>query len=359
MGLTDNGRGGWDVVPPAFRFDIKIEEDLIEEVARLVGYSEIPRTPELSARVLADSSELTVPEDELVDILVARGYQEVITYSFIDQTLQSAMFPDIEPVALANPISQEMGVMRYSLWPGLLGTARANVHRQQPRQRLFEVGNQFEHAVDGVTETTVLAGLVSGARFPERWDNVDTAADFFDVKGDLEALIARTGRLGMTRWISETHPALHPGKTAQLLVDDQPAGWLGSLHPQLAGKFELDHPPVLFSLSLQHLRRARLTRYAMPSRFPALRRDLSVVVNEDVAAETIIREVKAAAGPVLREVLIFDVYRGEGIDSSRKSIALGLILQETSRTLTDDDAEGTVGSVVMSLVEKLGATIRK
>jgi phenylalanyl-tRNA synthetase beta chain len=220
------------------------------------------------------------------------------------------------------------------------------------------VGNQFDHAAEGVVETAVLAGLVSGGRFPERWEKVDAEADFFDVKGDLEALIARSGRGGEARWIPEPHPALHPGKTARILVDGQPAGWLGSLHPEMAAKLELGQPPVLFCLSLEQMLRARVPRYHTPSRFPGLRRDLAVIVDEHVSAETIINYVKAAAGPVLKEVLVFDVYRGQGIDSSRKSIALGLILQETSRTLTDDDAEGIVGSVVVSLVEKLGATIR-
>jgi phenylalanyl-tRNA synthetase beta chain len=359
MTMVSDGPERWQVTPPSFRFDIRIEEDLVEEVARLVGYDAIPRTPAPTAASLASCTEQAVPEDELVDILVARGYQEAITYSFIHEKLQRLLFPDVTPVRLANPISQDMGVMRHSLWPGLLTAARANLHRQAQRQRLFELGCQFEKGDEGVTETPILAGIATGSRWPERWwDNERAAVDFYDVKADLEALVARTGRSEDVNWVRAEHPALHPGQSAQLRLNDHSAGWLGALHPVLGTKLEMNQPAILFALSLDVLLAARLPRYLRLSKFPALRRDLAVVVDEDVDAATVVAYARQAAGSALSDIIVFDVYRGQGIDSSRKSIALGLILQETSRTLTDHDAEGTVGSVVERLTKKLGATIR-
>ncbi len=359
MTMVSDGAERWQVTPPPFRFDIRIEEDLVEEIARLVGYDAIPLTPAPTAASLASCTEHAVEEDELVDILVARGYQEAITYSFIDEKLQRLLFPDVTPVGLANPISQDMGVLRHSLWPGLLSTARANLHRQAQRQRLFELGCEFDEGAEGITETPILAGIAAGSRWPERWwDSERSTVDFYDVKADLEALVARTGRHQQVDWVRAEHPALHPGQSAQLRLGDQSAGWLGTLHPVVSAKLEIDQPVVLFALRLDVLLTARLPHYVRLSKFPALRRDLAVVVDEDVDAATVVAHAREAAGSALSDIIVFDVYRGRGIDSSRKSIALGLILQETSRTLTDHDAEGTVGSVVKRLTEKLGATIR-
>jgi len=358
MGVTADGGNAWHVTPPSFRFDLEIEEDLIEEVARLVGYDNIPAAPEYGVSTLGRASEDEIDGDAFADLLVTRGYAEIISYSFIDAALGDLINPGAPPERLANPISSDLNVMRRSLWPGLLSTAAQNLSRQQERLRLFEIGPQFEVGVEDTTESMVVAGLACGARWPEHWGQTSDEIDFFDVKNDVEALVDLGRRSSELRFLAAEHPALRPGRAARVELGGTEAGWMGELHPVAQRAFDLKKTPILFALRVESLTKALLPAYQSYSKFPSLRRDLAVVVANDVEAERVVACVRDAAGSSLQNVNIFDVYRGPGIDSSRKSIGLGLILQDSYRTLTDEDADRTVAAVVEHLKSELGATIR-
>ncbi len=350
--------GSWTVTPPAFRFDLRIEEDLIEEVARMVGYDNIPVVPDLHAGHLGTENESRFSEERLADLLAARGYSEIISYSFVDEELEAAINPGSEIARLANPISSELGVLRRSLWPGLLKTASQNLSRQQSRMRLFETGVQFSVRSGKIEENRVVAGLSVGSRYPENWDGDSPDADVFDIKTDIEAIFAATGRTNELKFEMAEHPALLPGQTARIVLGDKAIGWLGSIHPALQKKLELKTHAVLFALRLDETLNASVPTYRRYSKYPSVRRDLALLVSEDVTAERIVESVKEQAGDILQDIIIFDIYRGKGIDSRLKSVALGLILQDTSRTLTDADVDRMVGSVTEHLGRVLGATIR-
>jgi phenylalanyl-tRNA synthetase beta chain len=353
---------GWRVTPPAFRFDVAIEEDLIEEIGRMIGYGEIPSTPGAPTAVLGLATETRVSRDHIADVLAARGYAEIVTYSFVDPALDGAVAPDAKAAALANPIASDMAVLRSSLWPGLISTARENLSHQRARFKLFEIGQQFEAVGAGVRETAVVAGLAVGTRTPEHWDGQGPDVDFFDVKGDLEALLQSTGRRSEFRFTTETHPALSSGRTASIVLDGATVGWLGALHPNLQKR--LDRPQhasggaIAFALQIEPAFGSRVPAFRSYSKFPSIRRDLAVVVDEQTPVATITRVAGEAAGQWLQHVVVFDVYRGSGVDSSRKSIGLGLILQDVSRTLTDADADQTMQKVMARLERELGARIR-
>jgi len=348
----------WQVTPPSFRFDIAIEEDLIEEVGRMVGYDHIPATPGSVTERLGLASETVVRGDHLADRLIARGYTEVVTYSFIDPELETAVNPGTRPVELANPIASDMAVLRRSLWPGLINVARLNLSHQRQRFRLFELGPQFVAAADGVEQTTVLAGLVIGSRSPEHWDGATPDLDFFDVKGDVEALLCLTGRADEFRFEVATHPALCPGRTARISLDGHTVGWLGTLHPDLQGRVDKKRTAVLFALQVDAAFAAMVPTFRSYSKFPSIRRDIAIIVDEHVGADALKAAARTAAGELLKDVIVFDVYRGKGIDSRRKSIGLGLILQDASRTLTDEDADKTMRSVMLRLEHEFGAALR-
>ncbi|HET7608718.1 MAG TPA: phenylalanine--tRNA ligase subunit beta, partial [Gammaproteobacteria bacterium] len=241
---------GWRVTPPAFRFDIAIEEDLIEEVGRLFGYDAIPATPGEVVERLGLASEKAVEADDIADLLAARGYAEAITYSFVDAALDALVEPGSPPVALANPIASDMAVLRQSLWPGLINAARLNVTHQRQRLRLFEIGPQFAAAGQGVTQHGVVAGLALGTRAAEHWDGAGPEVDYFDVKGDVEAVLRLTGAAGEFHFEAATHPALSPGRTARIVRGDRTAGWLGALHPELAKRIDKKRSAVVFALQL-------------------------------------------------------------------------------------------------------------
>ncbi|MDD9996672.1 MAG: phenylalanine--tRNA ligase subunit beta [Rhodospirillaceae bacterium] len=352
-------RDGWSAVPPQFRFDLQIEEDLVEEVGRLTGYDNIPVVAEQSPRHVGLSTETKLPDERIADALCARGYSEVVTYAFVDRELADAVNPGADHVSLTNPLSQEMGVMRHSLWPGLLLAAQHNRSRQQARVRLFEIGTQFARGADGVRESQVLAGLAIGAYMPEHWEGGARDVDFFDVKSDMEAILALAGRAVDADFRHADHPALAAGKSARLMLGDEGVGWLGVLHPRLQGRMGWKRPAILFAMQLERAARARVPRYREYSKFPSLRRDIAAVVDDDVSADRLLQCVRRAAGDVLHDVTIFDIYRGRGIDSGRKSVALGLILQDRSRTLTDTEADRIVASTTRQLERDLKATIRE
>lgn len=348
--------GGWRVQPPSYRFDLALEADLIEELARVQGYEHLPaRLPTLVARArITPETQLGV--SRLRTVLVDRDYQEVITYSFVDPKLQSAVDPDTEALRLANPISAEMAVMRTSLWPGLLQTVAYNQNRQQSRLRLFEIGRRFLPDGKGMAQEPMLAGAVTGAASPEQWGVATRGADFYDAKADIEALFSLGGR--DARFVKGRHAALHPGQTAAIHCGEECVGYLGTAHPSLAAALGLTQPVVLFELRLTALTARALPRFRGISRFPAIRRDIAVVLNADVEAQTVLDRISAAAGELLAKLELFDEYRGEGIDSGRKSLAMGLTLQDSSRTLKEAEVDEVVGRIIAALRDDLGAHLR-
>jgi phenylalanyl-tRNA synthetase beta chain len=359
LGMTaEAGPAGWKVTPPSWRFDVEIEEDLIEEVARVHGYDSVPEIPARGDTTFSPVTETRVPDRTVAATLIDRGYQEVVSYSFVGRELQSALFPEAEAICLDNPISSEMTDMRVSLWPGLLGALRQNLSRQQDRVRIFEAGLKFFMEADEIRQVNCLAGLVAGPRLQEQWGADSTAVDFFDAKGDLEAVLATTGRPDQFRFVAEKHPALHPGQRARVYRGDIPVGWIGALHPTQMANLSINIIPYLYEIDTDIAFESTVPEFTPISRFPAVRRDLAVLVDERISSESLTKAVIEGAGPMLREVRIFDVYRGDRIDFGLKSVALGLILQETSRTLTDDDADGVVSAVISRLERKLKARIR-
>ncbi|MGC8519684.1 MAG: phenylalanine--tRNA ligase subunit beta [Steroidobacteraceae bacterium] len=352
---------GWEVVPPTHRFDIALEADLIEEVARIVGYEAIEERDALAAERIRALPEFVPVERAVLELLATRGYQEAITYAFVDPQLQQQLFGDRSAPRLANPIASDLSVMRISLWPGLLGAALENQRRQRDRIRLFEHGARFEQR-DGVThEIETVSGVVCGPRMPEQWGlprSMHEAADFFDVKGDLEALFAALSPGALFSFVPQEHPSLHPGRSARVLRTGEPIGWIGELHPSRVRDLQFVHAPVLFELDWAALALDR-PAYREISRQPHVRRDLAVVVDESVPLSRLAERVALSGSSLLRDLRVFDVYRGPGIEDGRKSVALGLIFQDFSRTLTDDDVARLVGAVVADLRVSFNASIRE
>ncbi|HLJ38316.1 MAG TPA: phenylalanine--tRNA ligase subunit beta [Steroidobacteraceae bacterium] len=355
------GKGGWRVTPPAHRFDIAIEADLIEEVARLTAWEEIPETDATVPQCFRRLPEELPAERTVLESLAARGYTEAITYAFVDPKLQQKLFPGKAALALSNPIASDLSVMRVSLWPGLLRAALENQRRQQDRIRLFEYGTRFEVTGNATHEIEALAGVACGARLPEQWGvskDARGAADFYDVKADVTALVLETGAAETFTFEAATCAALHPGRSARVLRRGIPVGWVGELHPALVKELDFTYVPVLFELDMAALAVKR-AEYQEISRFPQVRRDLAVVVDESVTLSALAERVTLASSSLLRGLRVFDVYRGPGLEPGRKSIALGLIFQAISRTLTDEDVERLMTSVVRDLRESLNARIRE
>jgi phenylalanyl-tRNA synthetase beta chain len=329
---VDGSAPAWSVTPPSWRFDISIEEDLIEEVARLYGFDNIPEQNEIAAQRMQPWTETHVRNERAADLLVDRGYQEAITYSFTEPATQALLQPG-PAFALANPISAELAVMRASLWPGLLQALGSNQRRQQQRVRLFEVGRRY-NGTDGA-ETEVVAGVVAGSALPEQWGAETTKVDFFDVKADVAALLDLTGEAAQFRFVPERHPALHPGQSARILRGERCVGWLGALHPEHSRRLDLTYPVFVFEVETQ----AGLTRdiavFAEISKYPAIGRDIAVIVDEGLAVQRLVDTVREAAGALLQALTVLSVYRWRQFEKGKKSIALGLQLLDTSRNLTD------------------------
>ena len=359
LGMTVVEQGAdWQVQSPTYRFDVAIEADLIEEIGRVYGYSRLPSVPlqgSLEVQPLIESDNTI---DELCNVLVSRGYQEAVTYSFIDPQLQARINPDLTPVPLANPLSTEMAEMRTSLWPGLLNAVQYNLHRQKSRLRFFEHGLRFYSQDGAIRQDMMLAGVITGAQLPEHWDGKGEPVDFYDMKGDVEALLALTGNVRNFVLVAAEHPALHPGQCARITSGTNTVGWMGRIHPQIASHLDLTLDTFVFELEFATLVSGRLAQFKPISRFPSIRRDLAVVVDHDLGVAELQAVVEQAAGELLQALLIFDVYRGKGIETGRKSIAFGLILQDYSRTLTEQDIEAVVTQVTDQLGNKFGATLR-
>lgn len=344
---------GWRVQPPSWRFDLALEVDLIEELARLVGYEQIPARSIQTTLALRPQSETRQPLGGLRQRLIARGYQEAVTYSFIDRGLQSAVQPELAPAELVNPISAELSVMRTSLMSGLLRALSYNLNRQQYRVRLFETGLRFLVTDAGLKQTETLALLASGRRAPESWSESGEAVDFYDLKGDLET-VAGAG----LEFARGEHPALHPGQCAAVHKNGHLIGHIGTLHPDLQRRLDIDQPVVLAELDLAPLLSTELPRFKALSRFPEVRRDIAVVVDRSLAAADLLAIVRDMAGDYLTNLRLFDTYEGKGIDPQRKSLGLGLTFQHSSRTLNEDEINDAVARVVAALNTHFGATLR-
>jgi phenylalanyl-tRNA synthetase beta chain len=350
---------GWLVEPPGFRFDIRIEADLIEEIGRIYGYNRLPSVSLLGAMEVQAVAETDIGLTDFCDVLVARGYQEAVTYSFVDEAMQAQINPAMVPVKLANPISSEMAEMRTSLWTGLLKAVQHNVHRQKTRLRFFEHGLRFYAGDDGVIQQDImLAAVITGSRLPESWDGKEQPVDFYDLKNDLEALLQLGGDTQRFTFSGREHPALHPGQTAAVECEGKTIGWLGRIHPVLASRLDISADTCLFELQYESVNTSQIAEFKSISRYPSIRRDLAFVVDDNLEAGVLQAAVKEVAGDLLQQMTVFDVYQGKGIETGRKSIAFGLILQDNSRTLTEQDIEAVVDNVTTQLGDKFAATLR-
>lgn len=360
--VTDTG-DAWVTQIPSYRFDISIEEDLIEEVARVYGYDNLPVKAPSASLLIQSRPEGEINLRQIRSLLTARGYQEAITYSFIDPRWSQAFDPENQPIALANPISADLAVMRTSLLPGLAKALSHNQKRQQPRVRLFESGLRFIKQGENTLQEPMLAGLISGNRQLEAWTNKAEAVDFYDIKGDFEALIALGRKPDQWQFRPASHPALHPGQSAEILHQSadgswQSAGWIGALHPQLMKALDIRGHALVFEVTLSSVMDGKVQRFGSLSRFPEMRRDLALLVDESVAVGALLQEAQNQGGEWLQKVTLFDVYQGQGIPEGKKSLALGLTWQHPSRTLTDEEINTQVNQVVTAFSQGFAAELR-
>jgi len=358
--LNDDG-STWHLTVPSWRFDLEIEADLVEEIARIYGYNNLPLTTPEAPLAVAPGNEASVPLEAIQSTLVDRDYHEAVTYSFVDPAIQGRITPHIAAVPVANPISADLALMRTSLWPGLIAALRHNRNRQQKRIRLFETGLRFlpgKSGPDGLIQERICAGLVSGSRMPDNWSQVQESVDFFDIKSDVEALLALTGDITTFRFDAAEHPALHPGQSARISRDGAEVGYLGRLHPRVQKDLDIDQTVFLFELQLAPLQRARLPAFQEISREPEVKMDIAIFVDQSIAVQALVDTVRQEAGSYLVDLKVFDVYQGKGIENNRKSVALGLTFQHKSRTLRDAEVTDAVTAVVRSLRENYGAELR-
>ena len=350
------GAGGIVATPPTWRFDLAIEEDLVEEIARIHGYEHVPAAAPRAAVPMLALREGERSRFDLRHLLAALGYQEVINYSFVPEEWEEDFAGQRAPVRLANPIASPMGAMRTTLLGGLMQTLRGNLNRGEARVRVFEIGRCFEgEAADVAVQPERVAALAFGTRWPEQWAEKGAAVDFFDAKGDVEALAGRRQDIGFE---SASHPAAHPGRCAAVTWQGRPIGAVGELHPRLQQKYELPSPPVFFELLAAPLLDGAIPAFAGLSRMPAVRRDIAFSVAESVPSGAILKALRRALPPLVREVEVFDLYRGKGVDAGEKSLALRIVMQDTDRTLTDSEVEAQVASARDLLREQFKAKPR-
>jgi len=358
LGMAVNAQtDGWQITPPGFRFDIAIEADLIEEIARIYGYNNLPSSRLLMRSELSSATEALLPIDRVKDLLVDRGYQEAVTYSFVDEDIQKAVAPEDEAIRLKNPISSELAVMRTTLWCGLLKAALYNTNRQHTRVRLFETGLRFIKKEGEIQQQKMLAGLVLGDVYCEQWGEKTRKVDFFDIKADLQAIFTLKGC--EAHFLSGSQSALHPGQTAKILSSEgKQIGWIGMLHPLLEKQLGFDTQVYLFELDQDLLLNKRIPVFKSLSKYPSVKRDLALIVNENITANEIINCIKNSEEPTLQDVIIFDIYRGKGIENGSKSIALTLVMQDDAQTLTESEIDAIVNRLLNKLTNEKNAKLR-
>jgi phenylalanyl-tRNA synthetase beta chain len=333
-----------------------IEADLIEEVARVYGYNNLPSTNPVASMEIPANAEVQRPLSILRRHMVSRGYQEAITYSMIEPGLLAKFDDQNKPVELVNPISADMAVMRTTLWPGLVKALQHNQNRQQSRIRLFETGQRFVPSDQGLQQQDVFAGLIYGSRNPESWHGKAENVDYFDIKGDLETLLEIGGQ--RFSFVATEHLALHPGQSAAIQLDGAVVGYVGAMHPGLVKDLGLQGPVFMFEVDLAAISLGVLPAYQTLSKFPEMRRDLAIVLDQKTSVAEVTSVIESSAGKWLNAVRLFDVYQGQGIENGQKSLALGLTWQHPERTLTDDEVNQWVEQVVTHLAENAGASLR-
>ncbi|TPG62662.1 phenylalanine--tRNA ligase subunit beta [Ewingella americana] len=351
----------WTAVAPSWRFDMQIEEDLVEEVARVYGYNNIPDVPVKANLEMTKHREANLSLKRVKNLLVDRGFQEAITYSFVDPKIQSLLHPGEEALILPSPISVEMSAMRLSLWTGLLTSAVYNQNRQQSRVRIFESGLRFVPDIQanlGIRQDVMLSAVITGNKNEEHWDLARQTVDYYDLKGDLEAILELTGKLNDVQFKAEANPALHPGQSAAIYLRGERIGFIGVVHPELERKLDLNGRTVVFELLWNNLADRVLPDAKAISRFPANRRDIAVVVAENVPADDILAECKKVGANQVVGVNLFDVYRGKGVAEGYKSLAISLVLQDTARTLEEEEIAATVAKCVEALKQRFQASLR-
>ncbi|NVK21124.1 MAG: phenylalanine--tRNA ligase subunit beta [Kangiellaceae bacterium] len=353
--LTANGQG-WDVLVPSFRFDIDNEESLIEELVRVYGYNRLPSRKPVAEMAMFAQPENRVWKNMLRDVMVNRGYQEAITYSFVEPELQKKLQPSHEPLPLLNPISSEMGVMRTNLLAGLVQTAKFNINRQQNRIRIFELGLRFDNSGDELKQIPTIAGLLAGNRGNESWLTENDKVDFYDLKGDVESLLATNKR--SSAFVPSKREILHPGQSADIQLDERTIGYIGKLHPALQQELDLDLDTFVFEMDLDALSERELPQFKPLSKFPAIRRDLAVIVDDSVKGGELVDFIVKIGGNLLTDAYIFDIYKGEHLEQGKKSIALAMTLRHADKTLEDSEINQVVDKVINGLQEQYNAVLR-
>lgn len=359
LGMTvERKQGAWLVDIPSYRFDVRFEADLVEEIIRLYGYDKIPGTRMISQVQAGGISSSEVMIGRIAPFFTVRGYQETINYSFVDPELQQVLYPDVEAMQLLNPISSELSQMRVGLWPGLLASLIYNSHRQQAAIKFFEAGVIFDLQQGSLQEHQAIAGLLAGERGTMNWGETSGRFDFYDLKGDLQALFSALG-LQDTQFIAAEHSALHPGKSAAIKINGQHAGWSGVLHPRIADALDLQEEVILFELRLSSLMTEAAVRYQPISKFPHIRRDLSLLVDNEVNAAQIEAAVRQIMGDQwLKSFDVFDLYTGESIPAGKKSLAIALTLQDDKRTLIDSEINTLIDAIIKKLKDEFSILLR-
>ncbi|OGT33035.1 MAG: phenylalanine--tRNA ligase subunit beta, partial [Gammaproteobacteria bacterium RIFCSPHIGHO2_02_FULL_39_13] len=349
----------WEIIPPSFRFDITQPIDLIEELARMINYNTIPMQPMIASLIMHPKKEARVCDKQVRRFFVGRGYHEAMTYSFISPELHALFSPTISPVILKNPLSQDLSVMRTSILPGLLQALQMNVRHQCERVRLFEMGLCFLPQSNGeLVQSSQLAMVITGSADPEQWGEKSRTVDFYDLKADVTALLSLSHLFSQYHWKSETHAALHPGRSAALYRGEELMGWLGEVHPNILTHFDIHQSVMMCEVALKKIQESSVAQFAAFSKFPFVRRDIALVLNETIQVDTVRQLIIQQAGPQLKTVQIFDVYQGKNIETGKKSVALGLTFQDASRTLRDEEINAIIHGVVTTLERELAATLR-
>ena len=356
--LIEVNDGGWLVTAPSFRFDIEIEADLIEEIARIYGYNNIKTQSPVARIQLHKDNELKTHIKKMRQLLVDRGYQEAITYSFVDARILEILNPGVKALPLANPIASELSVMRTSLLPGLVGALLYNQKRQQARIRLFETGLIFKNN-DDLSQIPAIAGIITGNIDKNQWDIKDRTSDLFDIKKDVEALFELNAYKIVVDFSFFEHPALHPGQSAKIVYNNQQVGFIGALHPSVQKAMGLTKEAFVFELEFSNISKQIIAKYGIISKYPSVRRDLSITVAEEISITEIMDLIRKTTPDVLYNLELFDVYRGEAIDLEKKSLAFGLTFQRISSTLADDEVESAVESILENLRKEFGALLRE
>ncbi|WP_427838758.1 phenylalanine--tRNA ligase subunit beta [Actinobacillus pleuropneumoniae] len=351
----------WTAVAPSWRFDIEIEEDLIEEVARIYGYNSIPNNSPLAHLTMKGTPEKLLEVNRIRTALVDSDYQEVVTYSFVDPKKQALLHPNQEALILPNPISSEMSAMRLSLLTGLLDTIAYNQSRQQTRVRIFEGGLRFipdAAAESGIRQELVFGAAIVGDKRPVHWESKGEAVDFFDLKGDMERVLSLTSARHDLKFVAKQFPALHPGQSAAIMLDGKEIGFIGSVHPSIVQKLGIKGKPVVFEILGDAIANRPVPAAKEISKFPANNRDIAVVVDENVPAGDVLDACRHAGGVKLVAVNLFDVYRGANLAAGKKSLAISLTVQDTEKTLEEEEISTVIQAVLAELAQRFQAYLR-